>query len=130
MKKLPLLFAIALFGCISTRQTLTPEASEVGYVQGKDEPACKMIEEVTVGGDWFVTDERQPAVSKDDVVVRMRRLAAKKGGNFVLILENEPPGGKCDGFNGLGRVYRCSPEQLAKIPNLQGGGEATAANTP
>ena len=120
--------AFALAGCLASKQTLTPEAAEVRYVQAKLEPSCKMIEEVTVGREWFVTDERQPAVSKDDVVVRMRRLAAKKGGNLVVILENEPPNGKCDGYNGLGRVYRCSADELAKIPNAQSGGEVAASN--
>jgi len=105
--------AVCLCGCITTRQTLTPEAARVRYVEGKLEPAdCEMLEEVTVGREWFVTDERQPAVSKDDVVVRMRRLAAKKGGNLVVILENEPPSAKCDGYNGLGRIYRCSASAL------------------
>jgi hypothetical protein len=128
VNKTPLLLGFVFFGCITTRQTLTPEAAEVRYVQDKLEPNCKMIEEITVGREYFVTDERQPAVSKDDVVVRMRRLAAKKGGNFVVIFENEPPRSTCDGFSGLGRVYSCSEEVLAKIPNASGGGEITAAN--
>ncbi|MEZ4223475.1 MAG: DUF4156 domain-containing protein [Polyangiaceae bacterium] len=115
-------------GCISGRQTLTPEAAQVKYVEGKLEPGCQMIEEITVGREWFVTDERQPAKSKDDVVVRMRRLAAKRGGNLVVILENEPPGGKCSGYNGLGRVYRCSAEELAKVASGPGPDEATAAS--
>ncbi len=106
---------LLLGGCITTRQTLTPEAAKVRYVEGKLEPKCEMIEEITVGREWFVTDERQPAKSKDDVVVRMRRLAAKKGGNLVVILENEPPGGKCSGYNGLGRVYRCPADELARV---------------
>jgi hypothetical protein len=105
-----------LVGCVTTRQALTPEAARVRWVEGKMEPACDMIEEVTVGREWFVTDERQPAVSKDDVVVRMRRLAAKKGGNLVVILENEPPNTQCTGYNGLGRIYRCSDAALADIP--------------
>jgi hypothetical protein len=46
----------------------------------------------------------------------MRRLAAKKGGNYVVILENEPPNNECTGYNGLGRVYRCSPAVLASLP--------------
>jgi len=129
VKKIPLLFAFALFGCISTRQTLTPEAAEVAYVESKMEPSCKMIEELTVGRDYFVTDERQPAVSKDDVIVRFRRLAAKKGGNFVVILENEPPNSKCSGFNGLGRIYQCSADELAKISEAHGGGEKTATTS-
>ncbi len=128
MNKTPLLLAFAVFGCVTSRQTLTPEAAEVRYVEAKFEPTCQMIEEITVGREWFVTDERQPAVSEDDVVVRMRRLAAKKGGNLVVILENEPPSAKCDGYSGLGRVYRCSPEELASIPNASGGGEIAATN--
>lgn len=108
--------ALALGACISTRQALTPEASKVHYVEGKLEPACDMIEEISVGREFFVTDERQPAVSNDDVVVRMRRLAAKRGGNLVVILENEPPNSQCTGHNGLGRVYRCSAEALAALP--------------
>ncbi len=105
-----------LAGCVTTRQTLTPEAARVEYTEGKLEPRCEMLEEVTVGRQWFVTDERQPAVSRDDVVVRMRRLAAKRGGNYVVILENEPPSAKCDGYSGLGRVYRCSEAMLAELP--------------
>ena len=127
MNKAAFLFGFLVLGCVTTRQTLTPEAAEVRYVQAKLEPSCKMIEEVTVGRAWFVTDERTPAVSKDDVVVRMRRLAARKGGNLVVILENEPPSGTCDGYSGLGRVYRCSEDELAKIPNLSGGGDQVAA---
>lgn len=111
-----LLLGSSLCGCIVTRQTLTPEAAKVHYLEGKQEPACDMIEEIQVGREYFVTDERQPAVSRDDVVVRMRRLAAKKGGNLVVILENEPPNSKCSGFNGLGRVYRCSDSALAGLP--------------
>ncbi|MBK7583393.1 MAG: hypothetical protein IPI67_24785 [Myxococcales bacterium] len=107
---------VGLCACISTRQSLTPEAAGVRYVEGKLEPACDFVEEISVGRDWFVTDERQPAVSNDDVVVRMRRLSAKRGGNLVVILENEPPNNKCTGFNGLGRVYRCSAEALAALP--------------
>lgn len=107
--------AAMLSACISTRQTLTPEAAKVRYVEQKIEPDCEMLEEITVGRAWFVTDERQPARSKEDVVVRMRRLAAKRGGNLVVILENEPPNSQCSGYNGLGRVYRCSAEQLSKL---------------
>jgi hypothetical protein len=129
MRSVPaLIFMLSLLsGCISTRQTLTPEAAKVRYVEGKNEPACEMIEEITVGREWFVTDERQPAKSKDDVVVRMRRLAAKRGGNLVVILENEPPNAKCSGYNGLGRVYRCSDAELAKVAASTGPDEATAA---
>ncbi len=118
---------VTLSACISTRQTLTPEAAKVRYVEQKIEPECEMIEEITVGREWFVTDERQPAQSKDDVVVRMRRLAAKRGGNLVVILENEPPNSKCSGYNGLGRVYRCNAEQLSK---LSGSGEPEAPAAP
>jgi hypothetical protein len=106
-----------LAGCISTRQAMTPEASRVAYTEdAKLEPSCDMVEELTVGRDYFVTDERQPAVSKDDVVVRFRRLAAKKGANYVVILENEPPNNNCTGYNGLGRLYRCSDSVLASLP--------------
>lgn len=116
--KLALVLAVSvgLLGCVVTRQTLTPEAARVEYTEGKLEPSCEMIEEISVGREYFVTDERQPAVSKDDVVVRMRRLAAKKGGNYVVILENEPPNNECTGYNGLGRVYRCSATVLASLP--------------
>ncbi len=116
--KLPGLLLVGILtvpACISTRQTLTPEAAKVHYVEGKMEPDCQMVEEVTVGREWFVTDERQPAKSNDDVIVRMRRLAAKKGGNLVVILENEPPNAKCSGYNGLGRIYRCADGQLAVV---------------
>jgi hypothetical protein len=110
------LFACLLPACISTRQSLTPEAARVRTLEGKLEPECEMIEEITVGREFFVTDERQPAVSKDDVVVRMRRLAAKRGGNLVVILENEPPNSQCTGHNGLGRVYRCTEAALGALP--------------
>jgi hypothetical protein len=113
---LALAISSAVSGCITSRQTLTPEAARVEYTEGKLEPECEMIEEITVGREFFVTDERQPAVSNDDVVVRMRRLAAKKGGNYVVILENEPPNNECTGYNGLGRVYRCAPAVLASLP--------------
>lgn len=119
MRRLTLFVAlgVGLVGCISTRQSLTPEASRVEYTEdAKVEPTCDMVEELTVGRDYFVTDERQPAVSKDDVVVRFRRLAAKKGANYVVILENEPPNNNCTGFNGLGRLYRCSDTVLASLP--------------
>lgn len=121
---------VLLGGCISSRQTLTPEAAEVRYINGTDEPDCTMLAEVSVGHDWFVFDERQPAKSHDDVVVRMRRLAAKANGNLVVILENKPPGGKCSGFNGHGRIYRCSSEQLAALDTLPGSeaSEAKAAD--
>lgn len=118
---------LALCSCISSRQTLTPEAAKVRYVESKLEPACEMVEEISVGREWFVTDERQPAKSKDDVVVRMRRLAAKRGGNLVVILENEPRNAKCSGYNGLGRVYRCSDAELAKVAGGGGPDEETAA---
>jgi len=113
---LPVVLALALGACISTRQALTPEAAKVHWVEGKLEPACDMLEEISVGREFFVTDERQPAISSDDVVVRMRRLAAKKGGNLVVILENEPPNSQCTGHNGMGRVYRCSDSALAALP--------------
>ncbi len=122
-----LALAAGVSGCITTRQALTPEAARVGYTEGKLEPSCELIEEITVGREMFVTDERQPAVSKDDVVVRMRRLAAKKGGNYVVILENEPPNNECTGHNGLGRVYRCSEAVLASLP--KGGSTETAQAT-
>jgi hypothetical protein len=110
-------FSLGLVGCISTRQAMTPEASRVAYTEdAKLEPSCDMVEELTVGRDYFVTDERQPAVSKDDVVVRVRRLAAKKGANYVVILENEEPNSQCSGYNGLGRLYRCSDSVLASLP--------------
>jgi hypothetical protein len=112
-----LLVASTAFGaCIVTRQSLTPEAAKVHYLEGKLEPPCEMLEEITVGREYFVTDERQPAVSSEDVVVRMRRLAARKGGNLVVILENEPPNSQCTGYNGLGRVYRCSATALGELP--------------
>lgn len=115
--RLCLVLAFGLVGCISTRQALTPEASKVAYTEdAKLEPSCDLVEELTVGRDYFVTDERQPAVSKDDVVVRFRRLAAKKGGNYVVILENEPPNSSCNGYNGLARIYRCSDSVLASLP--------------
>ena len=118
---------VALSGCISSRQSLTPDAAEVRYINGKAEPDCAMVTEVSVGRDFFVFDERQPAKSHDDVVVRMRRLAAKADGNLVVILENEPPGGKCSGFNGLGRIYRCTSAQLAALDTLPSAAEAKAA---
>ncbi len=128
MRTLTVLGLLAVLpACITTRQTLTPEAAKVKYVEGKSEPPCEMIEEITVGREWFVTDERQPAKSKDDVVVRMRRLAAKRGGNLVVILENEPPNAKCSGYNGLGRVYRCSDAELVKVAGGPGPSEETAA---
>ncbi len=40
----------------------------------------------------------------------------KRGGNLVVILENEPPNNQCTGYNGMGRVYRCSAEALAQLP--------------
>jgi hypothetical protein len=115
MTRWPLLLGLGLVGCISSRQAMTPEAAKVSYLESKAEPSCEFIEEVTVGREWFVTDERQPAVNKDDVIVRMRRLAAKKGGNLVVIIENEPPNSQCSGHNGLGRVYRCSDQELAAL---------------
>jgi hypothetical protein len=126
---LPILgLALALAGCISTRQALTPEASRVEYTEdAKVEPSCDLVEELTVGRDYFVTDERQPAVSKDDVIVRFRRLAAKRGGNYVVVLENEPPNNQCTGYNGLGRIYRCSETVLASLP--RGSGRAETAKT-
>lgn len=120
---LVLLWVVA--GCISSRQAMTPEAAKVRYIEGKAEPPCEMLGEITVGREWFVTDERQPAVSNDDVVVRMRRLSAKMGGNLVVILENEPPNSECSGYNGLGRVYRCSATTLASLdakPPVEPGG--------
>lgn len=45
----------------------------------------------------------------------MRRLAAKMDGNLVVIVENEAPSGKCHGYNGLGRVYRCDDRTLKAL---------------
>lgn len=87
-------------------------------MEGEVEPPCQLVEELTVGRDWFVFDERQPAKSHEDVVVRFRRLAAERDGNLVVILENEKPNAKCSGFNGLGRVYKCSTTQLAELDTL------------
>lgn len=117
---------MCLAGCISARQALTPEAAKVRYVEGKLEPDCDLVEEITVGREWFVTDERQPAKSHDDVIVRMRRLAAKRGGNLVVILENEPPNAKCSGYNGLGRVYRCDAAALARVASESGPEASTS----
>jgi hypothetical protein len=131
VRQLPVALAVLAFGlvgCISTRQSLTPEASRVAYTDDpKVEPSCDLVEELTVGRDYFVTDERQPAVSNDDVVVRFRRLAAKKGGNYVVILENEPPNNQCTGYNGLGRIYRCSDSVLASLPKSSGGSQTAAS---
>jgi len=121
---------VLLSACISSRQTLTPEAARVRYLEGKLEPECEMIEEISVGREFFVTDERQPAVSKDDVVVRMRRLAAQRGGNLVVILENEPPNSQCTGHNGLGRVYRCTEAALASLPPSGSTIEKSETATP
>jgi hypothetical protein len=126
------LLAIAwlLGGCISSRQTLTPEASKVRYLEGEAEPACSLVSEVSVGRAWFVFDERQPAKSPDDVIVRMRRLAAKAGGNLVVILENEPPNAQCSGYNGLGRIYRCTPTELARLDTLPADTAGAAGASP
>jgi hypothetical protein len=107
---------VCLAGCITTRLSLTPEAKQVAYVEGAAEPHCESLGDVTVGREYFVTDERQPAQTKGDLVVRMRRLAAKMGGNLVVISENDPPSSKCSGFNGAGQVYRCDAATLAKLP--------------
>lgn len=115
---LPVLAAIGLMGCVTSRQALTPEASRVRYVEKPVEPQCEMLGEISVGREWFVFDERQPAVSEDDVRVRMRRMAARMGGNFVAIHENKPPDSTCSGHYGWGRVYRCDPEQLQSVASL------------
>ncbi|MFW5739718.1 MAG: hypothetical protein ACOC1F_05070 [Myxococcota bacterium] len=57
------IIAVALCGCISARQSLTPEAAKVRYVEGNHDPECELLGEVTVGRALFVFDERQPAKS-------------------------------------------------------------------
>jgi hypothetical protein len=112
------LAAFGTMGCVTSRQALTPEAGRVRYVEKPVEPGCELLGEVSVGREWFVFDERQPAVSEDDVRVRMRRMAAKMGGNFVVIHENKPPDNTCNGHYGWGRVYSCSADQLESVASL------------
>lgn len=114
---LALLVLVGTTGCATSHRAITPEASRVAYADKAVEPSCEFLGEVSVGREWFVFDERQPAVSEDDVRIRMRRMAAKMGGNFVSIHENKPPDSSCNGHHGWGRVYRCESNELELASN-------------
>lgn len=102
-----------LAGCVTTRQDLTAEGGQVHYVPQEHDPSgCKPLGEVSVGKEWFVFDERTPAVSREDTLVRLRNLAAKLGGNLVVVDEIKAPHSECNGFSGAARVYLCPSDSL------------------
>ncbi len=89
-----------------TSRSLSRQARHVAYLEGDQEPPCKLLDKVEVA------DEFQPAESHEEVVIRMRNLAAKQAGNLVVVFENKPPTGDSSGFHGRGRVYQCEPDVL------------------